>query len=256
MKLGVFPAYWKNRKHTEEYKQKMSETMKRKVWTSEQKERIRKIGLKRKGLRLSQETKLKLRLVNLGKEISVETRKKISESQKRIGNHIIMTDSVKDKLRIAHLGKKLSREHKLKISNGLIGKMPLNISNSGVYSNILHGTYDINGKQLHFRSKWEANYALYLDFLKSKLNIKDWLYEPDVFIFDKIKFGTRSYRPDFKVYKKDGEFEYHEVKGYMDKKSNTKLKRMKKYYPKIKIVLIGRDEYEALRKWNKLLNWY
>ncbi len=94
----------------------------------------------------------------------------------------------------------------------------------------------------YFRSSWEANYARYLNLLVSQIEIVAWEYEPDTFEFHNIKRGTRFYKPDFKVYLfpfPDGGYEYHEVKGYMTPKSKTQLKRMAKYYPNEKIVIIG-----------------
>ena len=67
-------------------------------------------------------------------------------------------------------------------------------------------------------------------------------------MFEAIKFGTRSYRPDFKIYNNNGTIEYHEVKGYMDAKSKTKIKRMAKYYPKIKLIIIDGPVYNDIKK--------
>jgi hypothetical protein len=108
-----------------------------------------------------------------------------------------------------------------------------------------------------FRSRWEANYARYLNFLVKNGEIKKWEFEPETFWFNEIKRGTRSYLPDFKIYKINEAIEYHEVKGYMDKKSQTKLNRMAKYYPNIKIVLIDKKRYMALHRQMKdiLPNW-
>ncbi len=152
----------------------------------------------------------------------------------------------------------LSLERRIQISNNLMGKMPKNLMfGAGQYPNIQRGDYDINGKEFYFRSKWEANYALYLDFLIKDKQIRSWEYEKDVFIFDKIQFGTRSYRPDFKVLNNDSSVEYHEVKGYMDSKSKTKLKRMARYYPDVKLILIDKEFYgELKKKLGKVLNFY
>lgn len=129
--------------------------------------------------------------------------------------------------------------------------------NNGSFENVQRGTYLINGVNMYFRSKWEANYALYLDFLVKHKKIEKWYFEKDRFIFDKIKFGVRSYVPDFKVYNLDGSFEYHEIKGYMDSKSKTKLKRMARYFPNTKVILIGKDEYTLLKKQiGKLCKFY
>lgn len=105
---------------------------------------------------------------------------------------------------------------------------------------------DLNN--LYVRSSWEANYARYLNWLISIGEIKKWEYEPEVFEFEAIKRGARSYTPDFKVYNNNGSIEYHEVKGWMDAKSKTKLKRMNKYYPDIKIVLVDKDSYYAIAR--------
>lgn len=87
------------------------------------------------------------------------------------------------------------------------------------------------GKRLFARSLWEANYARFLQFQKENGLIADWEHEPKTFWFETIKRGVRSYLPDFKVTMKNGSHEWHEVKGWMDERSKTKLKRMKKYHP-------------------------
>lgn len=152
----------------------------------------------------------------------------------------------------------LRLKHKIKIANALMGKMPQNLNYGvGSFANVQRGEYECSKGSVYFRSKWEANYALYLDFLVKQGEIKDWEYEADVFIFDKIQFGTRSYRPDFKVWNNNGIFEYHEVKGYMDSKSKTKLKRMAKYYPEVKMILVDRSFYmDLVRKLGKVLKFY
>lgn len=125
------------------------------------------------------------------------------------------------------------------------------------YSRCRQGKYNINGKEIFFRSSWEANYALYLDFLIKQKQIKEWEYEVDTFWFEKIRRGIRSYKPDFKIYNNNDSIEYHEVKGWMDNKSKTKLRRMNKYYPKIKLIVIGNKEYSDIKdKLGKLLKFY
>ena len=125
------------------------------------------------------------------------------------------------------------------------------------YSRGRQGKYNINGKDIFFRSLWEANYALYLDFLIKQDEIIKWEFEPETFWFEKIKRGVRSYKPDFKVYNKDKTIEYHEVKGWMDSKSKTKLNRMRIYYPEIKIVLIDQKRYKSIKKsMGKILKFF
>lgn len=155
-------------------------------------------------------------------------------------------------------GKHRSLEWKRLQSAKLAGKMPKNMmfSSNGSYPNVQRGTYLCSKGDVYFRSKWEANYALHLDFLVKHGVIEKWEFEPETFIFEQIAFGTRSYTPDFKVWDKKG-ITYHEVKGWMDPKSATKLKRMAKYYPDIKLVLIDEDYYKTLKKQvSKLEKWY
>lgn len=100
----------------------------------------------------------------------------------------------------------------------------------------------------YYRSAWEANYARYLNFLIKHKQIHKWEYEPDTFWFEKIKRGTRHYTPDFKVWEREGDApHYIEVKGYMDATSKTKLKRMAKYHPHVKIEVVGSKEYSQLK---------
>jgi hypothetical protein len=140
----------------------------------------------------------------------------------------------------------LSEEHKMKVSETLKGIMPKNLSSTGNYGNVKMGEYLCSKGYVYFRSKWEANYALYLDFLIKNGDILKWDYEEDMFFFEEIKLGTRSYTPDFKVTNNDESVEYHEVKGYMDSRSKTKLKRMAKYYPDTKLILIDAVPYKSM----------
>lgn len=100
-----------------------------------------------------------------------------------------------------------------------------------------------------FRSSWEANYARFLNLQFDRGIIAKWEYEVDTFWFEKIKRGMRSYTPDFKIWNKESDDSYYvEVKGWMDPKSKTKLKRMAKYYPQIKIELVDQKAYRELRR--------
>lgn len=101
----------------------------------------------------------------------------------------------------------------------------------------------------YFRSKAEANYARFLNHcIKTKHgNIIRWEYEVQEFEFP-IKRGERFYKPDFKVWMKDGTYQWHEVKGWMDAKSKTKLKRFKQFHPaeEAKLVLIMMDDLKKI----------
>lgn len=124
------------------------------------------------------------------------------------------------------------------------------------YSRVKNGTVEIAGRVIFFRSSWEANVAAYLQFKKEKKLIKEWEFEVDVFWFDKIKRGVRSYKPDFKITNNDGNQYYIEVKGWMDSKSKTKLNRMRIYHPEVKIEVLGNKEYKELKKQSFLYKYW
>ena len=103
---------------------------------------------------------------------------------------------------------------------------------------------EIGGKRNFYRSRWEYRYALYLEFMKKHKHIIEWEHEPHTFYFEGIKRGTNNYKPDFKVTFPSGNHEWIEVKGYMDAKSKTKIKRMAKYHPQEKLRVVDKDWFK------------
>lgn len=116
---------------------------------------------------------------------------------------------------------------------------------------------EIGGKRNFYRSRWEYRYALYLEFMKKHGHIIDWEHEPRTFYFEGIKRGTNNYKPDFKIIFPSGNEEWIEVKGYMDAKSKTKIKRMAKYFPDIKLRVIDKDWFKNNGRMlkNVIPNW-
>ncbi|MCL2076332.1 MAG: DUF1064 domain-containing protein [Betaproteobacteria bacterium] len=110
------------------------------------------------------------------------------------------------------------------------------------------GKRNIGGNDIYFRSKWEANYARYLEFLRLNGEIRAWAHEPDVFWFEGVRRGCVSYLPDFRVDENDGITVYHEIKGWMDAKSQTKLKRMAQYYPDVPVIVIRKRQYSEIKR--------
>jgi len=106
---------------------------------------------------------------------------------------------------------------------------------------------------IYFRSSWEYYYAIFLEKLKQEGKIVNWKHEPLVFWFHEIKRGVRSYLPDFCVLHLNGTEEWIETKGLMDSKSQTKMKRMAKYYPQINIRLVGSEWFKINLKACKAL---
>ena len=121
-------------------------------------------------------------------------------------------------------------------------------------------TYDFgDGKIISTRSRWEMNWAFYLEFLKKQKQIRDWRYEPERYDFIEYRNGQPrvvgpSYLPDFEITNNDDTFYLQELKGR--KQGMLKLKRMKRFYPAIKVVLIQKDEYmDIKKKFGRLLNF-
>jgi hypothetical protein len=103
----------------------------------------------------------------------------------------------------------------------------------------------IGGIRKFYRSAWEANYARYLEYQKQHGLIKDWKHETETFWFDGISRGCVCYLPDFKITNNDGTVEFHEVKGWMDARSKTKIRRMAKYHPTVKLKVFDSKWYRA-----------
>lgn len=110
------------------------------------------------------------------------------------------------------------------------------------------GWREIGGQKKYYRSRWEANYARYLEWLRLQGEIKDWKHEPKTFWFEGIKRGTNSYLPDFWVQENSGAESYHEVKGWMDDRSKTKIRRMAKYHPDVKLIVIDTNAYASIKR--------
>jgi len=172
----------------------------------------------------------------LGKSHSKEYCKRLSQMAKERWEN--MTPEQLEQRRI--------NQRKTRIKNGTLNPMK---NQSNPYSRARGGKRrDLN--DTYFRSAWEANMARYYNFM----NIK-WEYEPKTFIFETIKRGSVSYTPDFYLPEED---RWVEVKGWMDAKSKTKLKRFKKYYPEEykKLEIIGESEYKEFAKYKRLIeNW-
>jgi hypothetical protein len=97
---------------------------------------------------------------------------------------------------------------------------------------------------IYARSLWEANVAHYLEWLRSKGEIISWHHEPKTFYFDWIKRGCNNYTPDFLVQDKTLKEYWIEVKGFMDSRSATKIKRFKKLCPEDQILIFDQKWFK------------
>ena len=103
------------------------------------------------------------------------------------------------------------------------------------------GWYDVGDQHEYFRSGLEYRWAQYLELLKGLGEIVKWSYESRRFEFKKIRSGTVFYTPDFLVlygapYEPD--HCWHELKGHLAQRDVTKFRRMAKYYPGEKLILV------------------
>ena len=84
----------------------------------------RKMSLSHKGKRHSEESKAKIRRANIGRTLTEEQRKKLSEGMKGhkrcVGREY--SEETKRKIGLGHKGRKMSEEQKLKISLALRGR--------------------------------------------------------------------------------------------------------------------------------------
>ncbi len=114
------------------------------------------------------------------------------------------------------------------------------------------GWREIRGRRIYFRSRWEANYGRYLQWLQERGEVLQWEHEPETFWFNGAKRGCMNYLPDFRVRFSDDRVEYHEVKGWMDSRSAAKIEMMRKNYPETALVVIDSKRYHVIEK---MLRW-
>lgn len=107
------------------------------------------------------------------------------------------------------------------------------------------GWYDFdNGKRYYMRSGFEARWGYYLDFLQKAGEVISWEFEPKHKEFEGVRSGTVFYIPDFEVtYPSEDHPEeiytfWHETKGQITQKDITKFRRMSRYHPNEKIILV------------------
>lgn len=162
------------------------------------------------------------------KHHTLESRNKIRQA-----NIIKWTKYDKNKLLLRNM-----KQRQTRIINGTLNPLPFQ---TNPYSRAKGGKReDLNN--VYFRSSWEANIARYYNYIGV-----EWQFEPKTFIFKDITRGSVSYTPDFYLPKED---RWIEVKGWLDGKSKTKLKRFAKQYPEEykKLTLITEKEYKEIKR--------
>ena len=136
-----------------------------------------------------------------------------------------------------------------------------------------HVQRPVGVRGIKYRSKAEANYAAYLNWLKYIGQVREWKYEPIEMWFTPnpppvrkgrarptawsnpahlglsgVSKGHVTYRPDFSVDENKGYSYYVEVKGYMDARSKTVLARARRYFPGVRIDVVDSKQMAALKR--------
>jgi hypothetical protein len=89
-----------------------------------------------------------------------------------------------------------------------------------------------------YRSKWEADYARYLESLQHAKLIAGFEYEPE-----KLEIGVGAkYTPDFRVTRLDGSREWREVKGYRREAAMVRIKAAALRFPNDRFVLVTKAD--------------
>lgn len=101
-----------------------------------------------------------------------------------------------------------------------------------------------------FKSRMEANIARYFEAIRTgristDFEIINWLHEPCRFWYP-VSHGVTSYAPDFLLILRGRPLEFVEVKGWLDPRSATAIKRFAKYYPDLSLTLIDSRAYRAI----------
>ena len=165
----------KGREFTPEWKQKLSNAAQNRVITEETKQKLSEIN---KGKKIPEERRLRIIESRTGLKFSEEAKKNISESQK--GK--VLSEETKNKISIGNKGKIYSEETRMKMSESRTAYLIEN----GVPSHGIFGAREDLGN-IEFKSRWEANYARYLNSIGIA-----WEYEPH-----KYETPYKWYLPDF-----------------------------------------------------------
>jgi hypothetical protein len=106
-----------------------------------------------------------------------------------------------------------------------------------------------------YRSKWEALYAVDLDYQKSAGDIIEWMYESITFKLTEatIVEGKRkraiTYTPDFVCWLPDGRIRCVEVKGFQNTQAINRFKLAKDKFRQFEFLMVSRNK----GSWGRIL---
>lgn len=207
----------------------------------------RRLGLTIRGRKLNQDQK------NKAKVRMVEWHESHDHPRGMLGKK--HSQQACDQMSASRMGRRVKPETVDKIMRTRFQRYGTLATNTRMTASWKCGWREIGGVRIYARSRWEANYGRYLEWLRANGSIAKWEHEPETFWFEKIKRGCRSYLPDFRITENDGSVVYHEVKGWFDARSKTKIKRMAKYHPKVVLRIIDASWFKANgRKLSQLIH--
>lgn len=206
----------------------------------------RRLGLTIRGRKLNEEQKNKAKVRMLGwHELHDHPRGMLGKRHPR---------EACDQMSASQMGRKVKPETVDKMMRTRFQRYGTLATNNRMTASWKCGWREVGGVKIYARSRWEANYARYLEWLRANGSILKWEHEPETFWFENIKRGCRSYLPDFRITENNGSIVYHEVKGWFDARSKTKIKRMAKYHPQVVLRIIDASWFKAnARKLSKLI---
>jgi len=120
------------------------------------------------------------------------------------------------------------------------------------------GIREVDGQEIHFASRMEFNYYLYLRWLKQQEEIQDFEYQPKAFDFHRRAEERRDlwdkdwlpqkkkYRADFRMKEKNGEEYYVETVGKLRRDHTRNFKLLRQLFPEVKLRVVTREQYKNI----------
>lgn len=173
------------------------------------------------------------RALRSGKKASCKTRRKMSQTQKRVQGTLVARKrrSRISKRMWARRSKSERQAIAQKVSCTQLGRIPDWVR----FRRLL---YDGPSGRFYVRSTWELAVASMFDQWGMS-----WQYEPRAFLVGKGRWRGKTYTPDFYLPELDL---YIEVKGWLDPWSRAKMAAFKRKYPGVKLLLLQKEEMEQL----------
>jgi hypothetical protein len=232
MPKGVY-IHKKNRTFSEEHRRRLSEAAKNRIFSEEHK---RNLSLSHKG-----KVSVNKGVIGLFKHTE-DAKRRIGESSKgnkyTLGKHL--SEETRKKMSDARKGRKVTKETREKIRQSLTGRKRPELTGANnpmhTHPNAYKSRFGKTGYRkdlgVFVKSSWEANMMRIFKYLGLIVQ-----YEPQSFVLS----DGRTYRPDFLIHDTG---ELIEVKGRWLKDAYARFCMFKKEYPGLPIEVIGPKKYK------------